>query len=78
MDGGAWQATVHRVSKSQRPPKQLSMHAHAWHHCKNATTSMKEYQATGLRFSDIPEVCICLFSPLVDSWFCISASVRVT
>ena len=50
MDGGAWQATVHRVAKSWTPPKQLSMHARAWPCCKNATTSMKEYEATGPRF----------------------------
>ena len=29
MDRGAWQATVHRVSKSQTGLKQLSTHAHA-------------------------------------------------
>ena len=50
MDGGAWQATVHRVAKSWTPPKQLSAHARACPCCKNATTSMKEYEATGLRF----------------------------
>ena len=50
MDGGAWQATVHRVAKSRTPPKQLSAHARACPCCKNATTSMKEYEATGLRF----------------------------
>ena len=27
MDRGAWQATVHRVTKSRTPLKQLSMHA---------------------------------------------------
>ena len=27
MDRGAWQATVHRVSKNQTQLKQLSMHA---------------------------------------------------
>ena len=27
MDRGAWQATVHRVAKSQTRPKRLSMHA---------------------------------------------------
>ena len=26
MDGGAWQATVHRVTKSRTQLKQLSMH----------------------------------------------------
>ena len=26
MDRGAWQATVHRVTKSQTQPKRLSMH----------------------------------------------------
>ena len=29
MDGGAWQATVHRVSKSQTQWKQLSIYTHA-------------------------------------------------
>ena len=28
MDRGAWQATVHRVTKSQTQLKRLSMHAH--------------------------------------------------
>jgi len=28
MDGRAWQATVHRVSKSQTQLKRCSMHAH--------------------------------------------------
>ena len=28
MDGGAWWATVHRVTKSQTLLKRLSMHAH--------------------------------------------------
>ena len=27
MDGGAWQATVHRIAKSQTRLKQLSMHS---------------------------------------------------
>ena len=30
MDREAWQATVHRVTQSPTPLKQLSMHAHAW------------------------------------------------
>ena len=28
MDRGAWRATVHKVTKSQRGLKQLSIHAH--------------------------------------------------
>ena len=32
MDRGAWQATVHRVTKSQTQLKQLSVHAHAHTH----------------------------------------------
>ena len=28
MDGGAWRATVHGVTKSQTGLKQLSMHTH--------------------------------------------------
>ena len=28
MDGGAWRATVHRVTKSRIGLKQLSMHTH--------------------------------------------------
>ena len=28
MDRGVWQATVHRVTKTQAQPKQLSTHAH--------------------------------------------------
>ena len=28
MDRGPWQAAVHRVTKSQTPLKQLSMHVH--------------------------------------------------
>ena len=28
MDRGVWQATVHRITKSQTRLKQLSMHAH--------------------------------------------------
>ena len=30
MDRGAWQATVHRVTKSQTQLKQISTHAHTW------------------------------------------------
>ena len=30
MDRGAWQVTVHRVTKSQTQPKQLSMHAYSY------------------------------------------------
>ena len=33
MDRGAWQATVHRVTKSQTGLKRLSMHAH-WTICQ--------------------------------------------
>ena len=29
MDGGAWWATVHKVTKSQTQLKQLSLHAHS-------------------------------------------------
>ena len=32
MDGGAQRAMVHRVTKSQRQPKQLSMHVHPGSH----------------------------------------------
>ena len=30
MDRGAWQATDHRVAKSQTQLKQISTHAHTW------------------------------------------------
>ena len=30
MDGGAWQATVHRVEKSKTYLKRLSMHLHVY------------------------------------------------
>ena len=30
MDRGAWQATVHRVTRSRTRPKQLSMHVHTF------------------------------------------------
>ena len=32
MDGGAWQATVHRIAKSQIQVKRLSMHTHTLIH----------------------------------------------
>ena len=31
VDRGAWQTTVHRVTKSQTRLKQLSMHTHMWY-----------------------------------------------
>ena len=48
MDRGAWWATVHRVTKSQRLLKQLSMHACTYH---KLTVFLCGVTLTALRFS---------------------------
>ena len=39
MERGAWQATVHGVTKGQAWPKRLSMHAHDFHPCAASMSS---------------------------------------
>ena len=43
MDRGAWQATVHRVAKSQTRLKKLSMHTITCTHLVNVRPGSKKY-----------------------------------
>ena len=46
MDRGVWQATIHRVAKSQTRLKQLSIHT-GTHHIRHLISAKRE--ATGMR-----------------------------
>ena len=61
IDRGAWQATVHGVTKSQTPLKQLSMHAY--------TTNFYVYT---LYYSDNPGTLLPYHSSLIKIQLCIS------
>ena len=46
MNSGAWQATVHRVSRSWTGLKQLSTHTHTHTHTQNKKIEKKEKEKT--------------------------------
>ena len=72
MDRGAWQATVHRVTKSQTQLKQLSIYAHTQYGYLKASAGlflmwMVDFQSVNFRYINFPMlnftadcVCVCV------------------
>ena len=65
MDRGVWQATVHRVAKSQTRLKQLNTHKHTHTHTQSTHKHTLTFCITGLIFI------IKIIIPMLKAWKCL-------